>query len=201
MGRIVIYIHGKGGSAAEAEHYRTLFPDADVIGFDYQSQTPWEARKEFPAFYDEAVAGRRSVSVVANSIGAYFTLCTLGGKPMEKAFFISPIVDMEKLILDMMRWANVTEEELRERKEIPTEFGETLSWKYLSYARENPIEWRIPAHILYGGKDNLTARDTIAAFAEKIGAVLTVMENGEHWFHTDEQMNFLDEWVKRGRTS
>ena len=120
---------------------------------------------------------------------------------MEKAFFISPIVDMEKLILDMMCWANVTEEELRERKEIPTEFGETLSWKYLSYARENPIEWRIPAHILYGGKDNLTARDTIAAFAEKIGASLTVMENGEHWFHTDEQMNYLDEWVKRGRTS
>ena len=201
MGRIVIYIHGKGGSAAEAEHYRALFPDADVIGFDYHSQTPWEARKEFPTFYDEAAAGRRSVSVVANSIGAYFTLCTLGGKPMEKAFFISPIVDMEKLILNMMRWANVTEEELRERKEIPTEFGETLSWKYLSYARENPIEWRIPAHILYGGKDNLTARDTIAAFAEKIGAVLTVMENGEHWFHTDEQMNFLDEWVKRGRTA
>ena len=127
MDRIVIYIHGKGGSAVEAEHYRTLFPDADVIGFDYHSQTPWEARKEFPAFYDEAAAGRRSVSVVANSIGAYFTLCTLGGKPMEKAFFISPIVDMEKLILNMMRWANVTEEELRERKEIPTEFGETLS--------------------------------------------------------------------------
>ena len=201
MDRIVIYIHGKGGSATEAEHYRALFPDADVIGFDYHSQTPWEAREEFPAFYDEAAAGRRSVSVVANSIGAYFTLCTLGGRPMKKAFLISPIVDMEKLILNMMRRANVTEAELRERKEIPTEAGETLSWKYLSFARENPIEWRIPAHILYGGKDNLTARDTIAAFAEKIGAVLTVMENGEHWFHTDEQMNYLDEWVKRGRTS
>ena len=21
------------------------------------------------------------------------------------------------------------------------------------------------------------------------------MENGEHWFHTDEQMKFLDNWI------
>ncbi len=21
------------------------------------------------------------------------------------------------------------------------------------------------------------------------------MENGEHWFHTEEQMKFLDEWL------
>lgn len=25
---------------------------------------------------------------------------------------------------------------------------------------------------------------------------LTVMENGEHWFHTDEQLAFLDIWMK-----
>lgn len=193
----ILYIHGRSGSAAEAEHYRPLFPDAEVIGFDYQSQTPWEAREEFPAFYDEAAAGRRSVSVVANSIGAYFTLCTLGARPMKKAFFISPIVDMEKLILNMMRRANVTEAELRERKEIPTEAGETLSWKYLSFARENPIVWGIPTHILYGGRDNMTSRETITAFAEKIGAALTVMENGKHWFHTNKQMEFLDDWIRR----
>ena len=27
-------------------------------------------------------------------------------------------------------------------------------------------------------------------------ARLTVMENGEHWFHTAEQLAFLDGWVK-----
>ena len=31
---------------------------------------------------------------------------------VDKAFFISPIVDMEKLILDMMGWADITEEKL-----------------------------------------------------------------------------------------
>ena len=40
MQKAVIYIHGKGGAASEAEHYKTLFKNADVIGFDYQSVTP-----------------------------------------------------------------------------------------------------------------------------------------------------------------
>lgn len=26
----IIYIHGKGGSAVESEHYKTLFPDCEV---------------------------------------------------------------------------------------------------------------------------------------------------------------------------
>ena len=30
-----------------------------------------------------------------------------------------------------------------------------------------------------------------------IGATLTVMENGEHWFHTKEQMDFLSDWIKQ----
>ena len=52
MKQIVVYVHGKGGSAEEAEHYSTLFPDSEVLGFDYRAQTPWEAREEFPKFFD-----------------------------------------------------------------------------------------------------------------------------------------------------
>ena len=44
---VVLYIHGKGGNASEAEHYRQFFPGKDVYGFDYKSQNPWEAKKEF----------------------------------------------------------------------------------------------------------------------------------------------------------
>ena len=114
-----------------------------------------------------------------------------------KALFISPIVNMEKLITDMMMWSNVTEDELESKKEIPTEFGETLSWEYLCYVRKHPIKWNIPTCILYGGKDHLTSRETISEFAEKQGADLTVMEDGEHWFHTNAQMQFLDDWLRR----
>ena len=37
MKRLVIYVHGKGGNAKEAEHYKPFFAESDVIGFDYQA--------------------------------------------------------------------------------------------------------------------------------------------------------------------
>ena len=146
MKHIVIYVHGKGGSAEEAEHYRALFPGAEVIGFDYRAQTPWEAK--------------------------------------------------ERLIGNMMQWAGVTEQELAEKQEIPTQFGETLSMQYLRYVREHPVSWHVPTRILYGEHDNLTSMQTICAFAGKTGAALTVMPGGEHWFHTEAQMQFLDRWLQ-----
>lgn len=195
MNKLVLYIHGKGGSAAEAEHYKPLFPGCDVIGLEYTSQFPWEAREEFPALVDSVSRGYDCVQLIANSIGAFFAMHALSGKAIEKAYFISPVVDMEKLITDMMGWANVTAEELHTKKEIPTAFGETLSWEYLCYAKANPIQWEIPTHILFGEKDNLTSYDTISAFAKQIHAPLMVMKNGEHWFHSKEQMDFLDAWL------
>lgn len=194
--KAVIYIHGKGGNAAEAEHYRSLFSNCDVIGLDYKVQTPWDAAEELPKLFDAACEKYKSVVLVANSIGAYFAMNALADKLIEKAYFISPVVDMPRLIADMMSWANVTEDELREKREIETAFGETLSWDYLCYAREHPIRWTVPTHILYGEKDNLTSLQTISAFAEQIHATLTVMPDGEHWFHTEEQMTFLDQWIK-----
>ena len=62
--------------------------------------------------------------------------------------------------------------------------------------RDNPIEWHIPTSILYGEKDNLTSLLTISEFSKEIGAKLTVMKEGEHWFHTVEQMDFLDNWIR-----
>ena len=91
----------------------------------------------------------------------------------------------------------MTEAELERRQEIPTAFGETLSWPYLCYARAHPVRWNIPTCILYGENDHLTSRETMSGFAEQTGADLTVMEGGEHWFHTTEQMEFLAHWVRR----
>ena len=197
MNRVIIYIHGKGGSAEEAKHYKTLFKDSDVIGFDYTAQTPWEAKEEFPTFFDSICQKYESVIIIANSIGAFFTMNSLYDQRIEKAFFISPIVDMETLITNMMMWASVTEEKLRTKKEIKTDFGETLSWEYYCYVKEHPITWTIPTHILYGDSDNMTSYETMSKFSNQIKATLTIMKNGEHWFHTEEQMNFLDNWMKQ----
>ena len=194
--KAVVYVHGRSGRADEARRYEPFFKDRDVIGFDYKSQTPWDAKDEFASFFDDLYKKYDSVTLIANSIGAFFSMSALSGHPIEKAFFISPVVDMEKLIRDIMAFSNVTEDILREKREIPTAFGETLSWDYFSYVRENPIVWSVPTEILYGDKDNLVSYETVSAFAKKVGAGLTVMKGGEHWFHTDEQLAFLDNWLK-----
>ena len=199
MRKLVVYIHGKGGSAAEAEHYKKLFPAYDIIGFDYQAQTPWDAVSEFTAFFTPLRQQYDTVVLLANSIGAFFSMSALSEKFIDRALFISPIVNMETLISDMMGCAGVTENVLHAQGEVATDFGETLSWEYLCYVREHPVSWKIPTRILYGEKDALTSMETIKAFAKKNNAELTVMPGGEHWFHTKEQMQFLDNWIKNRR--
>lgn len=196
MRQLVIYIHGKGGNAMEADHYKTLFAGYDVVGMDYHADNPWEAISEFKEFFHRYRQEYDSIILIANSIGAYYTMCALNNEQIDKAFFISPIVDMEKLILDMMEWADITEEKLCEKQQISTEFGETLSWKYLCYVRNHPVKWSVPTYILYGDKDNLTSLDTISKFANVVNASLTIMKNRERGFHTVEQMSFLDDWIR-----
>ena len=196
MKNVVIYIHGKYGTAEEAEHYKKIFNEADIIGFEYTSEYPWDFQKEFSNFIDNIYTKYKKISIIANSIGAYFTMLSLTNKNIEKAFFISSIVDMEKLITDMMFLENITEEELYKKKEIKSSFGETLSWDYLTFVRKNPIEWNVPTYILYGEKDNWTSYETILNFTNKTKANLTIMKGGEHWFHTDEQIEFLNNWIK-----
>lgn len=195
MKHIMIYVHGKGGSAAEAEHYKALFLEAEVLGFDYRARTPWEAKAEFPQFFEKQRKQCDRLTLAANSIGAFFSMSSLDETLIDRAYFISPVVDMKNLIENIMLWTGVSERELAEKQEIPTQFGETLSWAYLTYVREHPVLWQVPTRILYGAHDNLTSLETIRAFAEKTGAELTVMPDGEHWFHTERQMQFLDQWI------
>jgi len=199
MKEAVLYIHGKGGCATESEHYKALFPNCEVIGLDYQTFTPWETGAEIRLAVEALKAEDKRVILIANSIGAYFSMNAGIDEMIERALFISPIVDMEKLITDMMRWANVTEAELEGKGMIHTAFGEDLSWDYLCYVRSHPIRWTVPTKILYGSRDDLTSLETIRVFAKKHNTGLTVMEGGEHWFHTEEQMRFLDAWILRER--
>lgn len=193
---LVLYVHGQGGSAREAEHYRPLFPGKDVLGLDYQADTPWDFIREVRHQVQHLTEERGPLTLIANSIGAYFSMSALSNQSVQRAFFISPVVDMERLITDMMGWARITEGQLKEAGRIHTDFGQTLDWYYLTYVRANPVQWDVPTEILYGDRDNLTTPATIAAFAQAHRAGLTTVSGGEHWFHTPEQMAFLDEWLR-----
>lgn len=196
MNKVVLYIHGKNGSPDESEHYRTLFRDYDVIGLDYKTFTPWDTGKEIHSKVEILKEQYSEIILIANSIGAFFCLHAELNSQISKAYFISPLVDMEGLICKMMSWANVTEAQLEKEKIIHTDFGEELSWDYLCYVREHSVKWSVPTHILYGSKDNIVSEDSLKAISKQTNASLTVMRNGEHWFHTEEQMKFLDDWIR-----
>ncbi len=196
MKKAIIYVHGKGGNASEADYYKGLCPGYDIYGVDYSEYLPWIVREKIKAQYDELAKQYEEISLITNSIGTFFAMLALQNCEIKKTYCISPILNMERLITDMILWAGVSEAELKEKKEIPTDFGETLSWEYLCYVRNNPINWTVPTAILYAGNDNLTVRATVDEFVKHSNASLTVMENGEHWFHTKEQLEFLDEWMK-----
>lgn len=195
MKHAVIYIHGMYGTADEAEHYKKLFPDCDVIGFDYKKDNVFDTNIEFSNYYDEISSQYDKVSIIANSQGAYFAMHALDTKKIETAYFISPIADMQKLIEGMMYGAGITEEELERKQYITLETGIVLSWKWLEYAKIHEPAWTVPTYVLYGDKDFFTDPDTMQKFADKYNMNLTVMKDGEHWFHTAEQMLFLDEWI------
>ena len=48
----------------------------------------------------------------------------------------------------------------------------------------------------YGENDDLISYETILNFTNKSKANLTIMKGGEHWFHKDEQIEFLNNWIK-----
>ncbi|MDD7416117.1 MAG: alpha/beta hydrolase [Spirochaetales bacterium] len=174
---------------------RSAFAERDFKGENFnklkffevpcKTFSPWETGKEIHEVVASLKTEAESIILIANSIGAFFSMNANLNGLIEKAYFISPVVNMEKLICDMMQWANVTEAELEQRKIIHTDFGEELSWEYLCYVRAHSLNWKVPTSILYGEKDNLTSIETIRSFAEEQGASLIVMKGGEHLFHTE----------------
>lgn len=199
MKRILLYIHGKGGGPEEASWYRPLFPGYAVRGVSYRDETPQSAAADIRAAYD---AARRegTVSLLAVSLGAYFVMTALGDAEIERAFFLSPVTDMETLIAGLMARAGVTEDELRERKSIPVDGGEPLSWDYLQYVRAHPLRWPVPTDILCGEKDTLLPPGSVERFARRCGARLTILPGGGHWFHTVDELAFLRAWLRRVQT-
>lgn len=208
--RLFLYIHGKGGSKEEAAAFSEIvcqrgfqvlsidLPEHGQRTTEIDTFDPWHAVPELKMITEYAKQRWQNISLFANSIGAWFSMLSFSGDHIEKCLFVSPVTDMKYLVSKMMKWANVTETQLQQEKIIKTNFGETLSWDYWNYILENPVaEWTCPTHILYGEFDNLIERDIIENFSQKFKCDLTVMENGEHWFHTPEQLQFLSAWEER----
>lgn len=194
--KAIIYVHGKGGSALEAENFKKNCPGFDMIGIDYQEYLPWIVREKIQIKYDEIKFNYGQIDLVANSIGVYFSMLALQNSSINKALFISPILDMKKSIYDKLQLLGLTTADLENEGEIAIPSSENLSWKYLKFVEDNPIVWKIPTEILYGQNDDHTSKETLDSFVQSHNAHVTIMENGQHWFHTKEQVNFLNHWME-----
>lgn len=108
------------------------------------------------------------------------------------------VVDMQRLIQNMMKWFGVTKEQLHGEKEISTPMGQKLYWDYYQYVMENPImKWNAPTSILYGKKDELCEYDVVSSFCSRFNCSLTISDITEHYFHTKEDLTIYREWLRQ----
>lgn len=208
--RVCLFLHGQSGHKEEGERFAQIANPKgwQVVAIDLPQHgqrqggaepfLPWVVVPELEQVWQELQGRWKRIALRANSIGAWLAMLALAGKPVDTCLFVSPVVDMENLIQTMMTWAGVTEERLEREREIPTDFGQTLSWDYLKYVRQHPVH-ALSAHtnILYGDQDNLVPQPVVERFARAEGAHLTVYPSGEHWFHTPEQMKVMGTWEER----
>lgn len=206
--KLFLYIHGQGGCKEEARTFAEIAQTkgCQVLSIDLpghgerkteiENFNPWCVMPELTQVMNYAKQNWQTVSLFAQSIGAYFSMLTFPQEKLEQALFVSPIIDMKYLINRMMGWASVTEEQLKKEKIISTTFGQTLIWDYFEWVQKHPIKiWNTKTAILYGEHDNLIEQNVIENFAAQFNCGLTVMKNGEHWFHTAEEIDFLNEWA------
>lgn len=204
--RVYLYVHGINGCKEEAQSFATRACKAgwQVLSVDLpehgsrrtepQKLLPWVVVPELQRVYARMKQVWARVALYGVSIGAWFALYATRNDPPCRVLLVSPVVDMEALILRRMQEAGATEAQLQAAGEIPVPGGQDLSWRYLCWVRENPLCWKTPVQLLYGSADGITTPGELERFRQQSGARLTIFEGGEHWFHTDLQLAVLHSW-------
>lgn len=209
--KIIIAVHGTMSSktdipiailAEEAVPLGFLVLSFDLPGHGDRKDDPTlfkvqECIPELKEVMDFARTQADTVSLMANSLGAYFSLLAYKDQALKQCLFLSPVVDMKRIIENMMTWFDVSEERLFKEQEIPTPVGQTLYWDYYEYVKNNPVEvWDKPTAILYGKKDELCEYEYVSGFAERFQCKLEVSDSSEHYFHTKEDLEIYRNWIR-----
>jgi pimeloyl-ACP methyl ester carboxylesterase len=211
--RMIIAVHGDFSNKEDtviellaqyaiSKGYRVLSFDLAEHGErknDHYECNPWNNISDLTAVYSYAKSLSTEISLFACSMGAYFSLLAYHELTIQKSLFLSPIVNMERVIQDMMAGFQVSEQRLKDEQIIPLPIGKTLDWNYYTYVRQHPVlfNWNSPIDILYGSKDTISAKEEVEKFSEKYQAKLTVLENAEHYFSTEDQLHFFETWLDK----
>ena len=177
--KVFLFVHGLHGRKEEAlafaevavpKGYQILSIDLPV------ERKPWEVLPRLNEVRDFLYRNGKNVSVRANSIGAWFALLAFQNMKVEQALFVSPILDMKKFI------------ELMPQREDD----------YYEWVVNHPItRWDASTYILRPAVDPVVSEEVGRDFINQHQCQVTLMPNGEHWFHTPEQLAFMKTWEER----
>ena len=177
--KVFLFVHGLHGRKEEALAFAevALPKGYQVMGIDLPlERKPWEVMPLLNEVSDYLYGNWKNVSVRANSIGSWFLLLAFQNRKVEQALLVSPILDMKKFI------------ELMPQREND----------YYEWVVNNPItHWNAPTYILRPKIDLIVGEEVGRDFINQHQCQVTIMPNGEHWFHTPEQLAFLKAWEER----
>ena len=196
--KVAIYIHGLHGSHKEAEDFAFLKDEYDVFGLKYKDANPWELKNVIQREFKKLTKNYDEVVVIANSIGAFYACEYLSDFNIQRAFFISPIVSMFQNIVDLMTMYGIKDKTLKRKKIIELEDGNTLSFDFYQHVSNDEDHWNVPTDILYGAYDEVVYTGSMLEFLENHPlARLTVKSESEHYFQSEEEKEFIKDWILR----
>lgn len=194
--KVVVYIHGQFGSYKEAEDYSFLSDEYDVVGLDYKDGNPWELGSAIREEFSKLTKNYKEAIVIANSIGAFYSYEYLSDFDIKQAFFISPIADMHQIIFNLRMKYGISEKRLKEEKEIRLDNDQVLSYDFYEHTLHYKDNWKVKTDILYGSCDDLVYIENIAEFlAVHPDSKLTIKQGSGHYFHTNEEKEFIKNWI------
>ena len=196
--RVAIYIHGLHGSAEEADDFAFLKDRYDVVGLNYQDGNPWEVGDTIQKEFKKLSKGYDEVIVIANSIGDFYACEYLSDFKINRSFFLSPIVSMFQNIIDLMSMYGIKDKELEKKKLITLGDGTVLSYDFYQHVSNDEDHWEVPTEILYGAYDEVVYTGSMLEFLENHPlARLTVKSDSEHYFESEEEKDFIKDWMLR----
>ena len=177
--KIFLFVHGLHGRKEEALAFAEVaVPKGyQVFSIDLPvERKPWEVMPLLNEVRDYLYENWKNVSVRANSIGSWFSLLSFQNKKVDQAMLVSPILDMKKYI------------ELMPHREDD----------YYEWVVNKPItHWDTPTFILRPEVDLIVSKETGRDFISQHQCQVTIMPDGEHWFHTPNQLAYLKAWEEK----
>lgn len=132
------------------------------------------------------------------SLGAYYALASYFQEKIARCLFLSPIVNMQEIIENMMTTFAISELQLQQQLEIMTPIGISLYWDYYKYVKDHPIAyWPCKTNILYGRQDDVCSLASLQSFVKMHQAKLTIDASGEHFYHTKKQLATFQNWLEK----